>query len=58
MRLKRQQLQSRTIHLKVRFADFHTITRAKSLSQPTDVTQEIGQVAGELRAGASKWVRN
>ena len=51
-RLRRQQLQGRTIQLKVRFADFHTITRAKTLPQPTDVTQAIGQVAGELLADA------
>ena len=51
-RLRRQKRRGRTIHLKVRFADFRTITRSKTLPQPTDVTHDIWQVAGELLAQA------
>ena len=40
--------RGRTVNLKARFADFRTITRAKSLPQATDVTREIWQAASEL----------
>ena len=49
-RLRRHQLRGRTIGLKVRFADFHTITRSHSLPQATNTTQEIWQAAAELMA--------
>ena len=51
-RLRRHRLRGRTIHLKVRFADFRTISRSKTLPQPTDVTHDIWQAAGELLAQA------
>ena len=47
-RLRRHGLSGRTVHIKVRSADFRTITRAQTLSRPTDVTQELWQVACEL----------
>lgn len=47
-RLRRHQLQGRSVQLKVRFADFRTITRSISLPQPTNVTDEIWQAAVEL----------
>ncbi len=40
-RLRRLDLKGRTIQLKVRFDDFHTVTRAQTLSEPTNVTQKI-----------------
>jgi DNA polymerase-4 len=40
----------RTVTLKVRFADFDTITRSRTLRDPTDLTTEIYAVAGELFA--------
>ena len=40
-RLRRHGLSGRTVHIKVRSADFRTITRAQTLSRPTDVTQEL-----------------
>ena len=49
-RLRRHRLKGRTVHLKVRFGDFHTITRAQTLSQPTNVTQEIWQTAAQMFA--------
>jgi DNA polymerase-4 len=47
-RLRRQKRRGRTVQLRVRFADFRTITRAKTLPHPTDITHEIWQAAGDL----------
>lgn len=47
-RLRRNELRGRTVHLKLRFADFRTITRAHTLPQPTDITREIDVAATEL----------
>ncbi len=47
-RLRRHQLRARTVQIKVRFNNFHTITRARSLQQPTDITSELWGVANEL----------
>jgi DNA polymerase-4 len=47
-RLRRQNIRGRTVQLKVRFADFRTITRAKSLAESTNTTGEIRRIAGEL----------
>ncbi len=44
-RLRRHNLRGRTVQIKVRFDDFQTITRAQTLSQATDVTQEICEAA-------------
>ena len=38
----------RTITIKVRFADFTTITRSKTLRDPTDVSREVYTVARTL----------
>ena len=47
-RLRRNELRGRTVQLKVRFADFKTITRARTLELPTDITDEIWKAASEL----------
>jgi DNA polymerase-4 len=47
-RLRRHALRCRTVQLKVRFADFKTITRSQTLPEPTDITQELWQVADEM----------
>ena len=47
-RLRRHGLRGRTVQLKVRFADFSTITRSQTLPEPTDITQELWQAADEL----------
>jgi DNA polymerase-4 len=47
-RLRRQGLKGRTVEIKVRYHDFHTITRAHTLPEPTDVTQDVWNVAAEL----------
>lgn len=40
-RLRRAALVAGAVHIKVRFADFRTITRSRTLTSPTDVSQEI-----------------
>lgn len=47
-RLRRHRLRGRTVHLKIRFADFRTITRSRSLSEPTHQTAAIWEVAAQL----------
>jgi DNA polymerase-4 len=47
-RLRRHGLRGRTVHLKVRFADFRTITRSQTLSEPTNVTEELRKAAAEI----------
>lgn len=47
-RLRRHRMRGRTVHLKVRFADFRTITRAHTLARSTNVTSEIWQTAAQL----------
>jgi DNA polymerase IV len=47
-RLRRQDLKARTVHLKVRFDDFHTVTRSHTLASPTNATQELWQAATSM----------
>ena len=47
-RLRRHQLHGRTVHLKVRFADFSMITRSQTLPEPTAITKELWQAADEM----------
>jgi DNA polymerase-4 len=47
-RLRRHGLRARSVHLKVRFADFRTITRSRTLSEPTDLTDDLWQAAAGL----------
>lgn len=47
-RLRRRELRGRTVQLKVRFADFRTVTRARTLPAASDVTGDIWQAASEL----------
>lgn len=49
-RLRRAGLRGRTVQLKVRFADFTTLTRASTLPRPTDITDEIWRTACTLFA--------
>ena len=39
---------ARTVQLKVRFADFKTITRAQTLPEPSSTTHDIWQAAREI----------
>jgi DNA polymerase-4 len=47
-RLRRHDLLGRTVQLKVRFSDFQTITRSRTLPRPTNVTQEIWKATDEM----------
>jgi DNA polymerase-4 len=47
-RMRRGGHVGRTVALKVRFADFTTITRSRTLTSPTDVAQEVYAVARAL----------
>lgn len=49
-RLRRYGLRGRTVNLKVRFADFRTITRAQTLPEPSHNTQTLWEAASELLA--------
>ncbi|MCV2393433.1 DNA polymerase IV [Actinotalea sp. M2MS4P-6] len=49
--LRRRGLQARTVSLKVRTADWQTLTRSRTLGAPTDVAHEIFLAARELLAG-------
>ncbi|MEU7477312.1 DNA polymerase IV [Lentzea sp. NPDC042327] len=46
--LRAKGLHGRTVSIKVRFSDFTTITRSRTLPTSTDVTQEIYRTAVEL----------
>ena len=49
-RLRKAERAGRTVQLKLRYADFRTITRAKTLPQPTDLAAEIAATACALLA--------
>ena len=47
-RLRLVEVAGRTVTVKVRFADFTTITRSRTTGEATDVTQEIYRTAAGL----------
>lgn len=47
-RLRAAGLVGRTVSIKVRFADFTTISRSRSLRDPTDVSRDIAAMARDL----------
>ncbi len=47
-RLRRAGLEARTVQLKVRLHDFTTLTRARTLDRPTDLTRELWRTSREL----------
>ena len=47
-RLRANHLVGRTVQLKLRYASFRTITRSRTLPEPTDIAVEIASVAREL----------
>ncbi len=49
-RLRGDELKGRSIEIKVRFADFRTITRSLTLREPTNITAELWQAAKNLFA--------
>jgi DNA polymerase-4 len=51
VRLRRAGYRARTVSLKVRFSDFSTITRSRTLHDPTDVGKDVYDTAWALFAG-------
>jgi DNA polymerase-4 len=47
-RLRTNEWEARTVSIKVRFADFTTVTRSQTLGEPTAVGQRIGAAARDL----------
>ncbi len=47
-RLRRQGLRGKTVLIKVRYADFHTVTRSESLDAPSNVTRDLYVTAVRL----------
>jgi DNA polymerase-4 len=47
-RVRRAGVLARTVALKLRFSDFTTITRSRTLSEPTDLSRRIYEAAREL----------
>ena len=47
-RMRQKNMSARTVALKVRFADFKTINRSKTLSSPISSTKEIYEIAKNL----------
>lgn len=47
-RLRRHHKRGRTVQIKVRFADFRTITRVTTLPEPTNTTHDLWNAAAEL----------
>lgn len=55
--LREEGLAARTVQLKLRHGDFHTVTRRRTLTQPTNLDQEIYGAARELFDGAYREMR-
>ena len=47
-RLRRHEIQGKTVQLKLRYHDFRTITRSRTLDRPTQGTDEIYRNASQL----------
>ena len=47
-RLRQHDIKGRTVELKVRFADFKTISRSLTLAEPTNITQELLEAGVKL----------
>jgi DNA polymerase-4 len=47
-RLRREQLFARCITVKIRYSDFKTLTRSRTLKSPTCFDRQIFEVAGDL----------
>jgi DNA polymerase-4 len=47
-RLRAAGVTARTVQLKVRFGDFTTVTRSRTLPEPTDLAADLRRVAGDL----------
>jgi nucleotidyltransferase/DNA polymerase involved in DNA repair len=48
LRLRQEKVAARTVQLKLRYADFTTLTRRRTLPQPTQDEMLLYEVAGQL----------
>ena len=53
-RLRRHDLQTRCVTVKLRYGDFRTVTRSATLRSPTGTTEQIRAAAGDLH---DRWAR-
>jgi DNA polymerase IV len=53
-RLRASQQVGRTVSIKVRFADFTTVTRSRTLTEPTDVARVVYDTARGLHAALGR----
>ena len=51
-RLRNHEIQGRTVHLKVRYSNFDTYTRSKSVSPATNTTNQLWSVVSQLLTSA------
>ena len=51
-RLRRHDIVGHTVHVKIRFGNFQTITRSKTISTPTQTTQVLWETASQILAAA------
>ncbi|MFT4232600.1 MAG: DNA polymerase IV, partial [Leucobacter sp.] len=49
-RLRAAGIEARTVSIKVRWSDFETVTRSRTLPEATDATQRIYRTAAQLLA--------
>ena len=49
-RLRKSGLAGRTVQLKIRYSDFRTITRARTLAEPTDLAADLARTGSALLA--------
>lgn len=56
-RLRAEGMLATNVFLKIRFADFHTITRQASLANPTDETDALWRAVRELWQREHAWAR-
>jgi DNA polymerase-4 len=54
VRLRRAGLEARTVALKLRYADFTTITRSRTLAEPTDLGRRIYEEIRDVYEGVRK----
>jgi DNA polymerase-4 len=47
-RLRKHTLSARTVSLKIRYGEFETISRSRTLPAPTDITGDLWKAAGSL----------
>ena len=55
LKLRSEKFKTRTITLKIRYADFRTLTRSSTFEEPTNITNRLWQ---EAQAVFNKWYKS